>query len=145
MLRTNLSKLIIMAPSFSILTVMSWGCHLFSKLIKCQSNNSINYNANSLFKILFSVANLLGNFSIAFTYETFIIIGLVIAVPLCSSKYFFSKILKSRYFPFTSTVASIQNRWFAHLCYRMTYFDKLVADSREMLHNFYLLIQTDID
>ena len=37
--------------------------------------------------IYFSVANLLGNFSIAFTYETFIIIGLVIAVPLSSSKY----------------------------------------------------------
>ena len=44
-----------------------------------------------------------------------------------------------------STVASIQNRWLAHLCYKVTYFEWLVAGFREMLQNFYLLIQTDMD
>ena len=38
---------------------------------------------------------------------------------------------------------SNQNRWLAHLCYEMTYIDLLVADFREMLCHFYLLVQTD--
>ena len=42
------------------------------------------YIIKSLF---FSGANLLANFSIAITYETFITLGLVIAVPMCVGKY----------------------------------------------------------
>ena len=38
-----------------------------------------------------------------------------------------------------------QKHVIAHLCYKRTYFKKLVAGFREMLRNFYLLIQTDID
>ena len=39
-------------------------------------------------------ANLLANFSIAFTYETVITIGVILAVPLCSGMYKSSKLLK---------------------------------------------------
>ena len=39
-------------------------------------------------------ANLLANFSIAFTYETVITIGVILAVPLCSGMYKSSKLIK---------------------------------------------------
>ena len=38
---------------------------------------------------------------------------------------------------------SNQNYCFAHLCYEITYIDLLVADFREMLCHFYILVQTD--
>ena len=41
--------------------------------------------------LILSGANLLANFSIAITYETFITLGLVIAVPMCVGKYLGTK------------------------------------------------------
>jgi hypothetical protein len=35
-----------------------------------------------------SVANLLGNFSVALTYDLFITLGLITAVPVSAGKYF---------------------------------------------------------
>ena len=44
---------------------------------------------------LFLGANLLANFSIAFTYETVITIGVILAVPLCAGKKSRLKLLTS--------------------------------------------------
>ena len=52
-------------------------------------------------------------------------------------------VLANSNFTQVHTDDSNQNRWFAHLCYEMTYIDLLVADFREMLCHFYLLVQTD--
>lgn len=45
-----------------------------------------------LFVFLFAVANMLGNFSIALTYDLFITLGLITAVPVSAGKFSFLKI-----------------------------------------------------
>lgn len=48
-----------------------------------------------IFSIFVSVANLLGNFSVALTYDLFITLGLITAVPVSAGKYVYFLILYS--------------------------------------------------